>query len=108
MRDDVRKGAIMSPIPRATAVRFASTARDLGAEALRGILEQNESGRWTIGHIEVESWLSHHEDQEVILAVVAIDRETPMAYTRTCRTCGNEYEGRTCPHCEAIRRRLRG
>ena len=27
---------------------------------------------------------------------------------RTCRTCGNEYKGRTCPHCEAVRRRLRG
>ena len=44
----------------------------------------------------------------VVLAVAAIDRETPMVYMRTCRTCGNEHEGRTCPHCEAVRRRLRG
>ena len=98
----------MSPIPRANALILASTARDVGAEALRGILEQNEEGRWTVGHIDIESWLSRHAGRELVLAVAAIDQETPMAYTRTCRTCGNEYEGRTCPHCEAVRRRLRG
>jgi rubrerythrin len=80
----------------------------MGAEALRGVLERNESGRWTVSYIEVESWLSRFEGQEVVLAVAAIDEKTPMAYTRTCRTCGNEYEGRICPHCEAVRRRLRG
>jgi rubrerythrin len=98
----------MSPIPRTSALRLASTARDLGAEALRGRLEQKDDGRWTVGYIEIESWLSRHEGLELVLAVAAIDEETPMAYTRTCRTCGNEYEGRTCPHCEAVRRRLRG
>jgi rubrerythrin len=98
----------MSAIPRANALKLASTARDLGAEALRGLLERNEEGRWTVGYIEVESWLSRHEGQELVLAVAVIDQETQMAYTRTCRTCGNEYEGRTCPHCEAVRRRLRG
>jgi rubrerythrin len=98
----------MSAIPRASALKFASDAREMGAEALRGILEKNEEGRWTVGHIEVESWLSRLEGEELVLAVVAIDAQTPMAYTRTCRTCGNDYEGRTCPHCEAVRRRLRG
>jgi hypothetical protein len=98
----------MSAIPRAGALKLASAARDLGAEALRGILEQDENGRWTIGHIEVESWLSRYEGQELVLVAAAIDTQTPIAYTRTCRTCGNEYEGRTCPHCEAVRRRLRG
>jgi rubrerythrin len=98
----------MSAVPRGDALKLASTARELGAEALRGILEQSESGRWTIGHIEVESWLSRHKGQELVLAVAAIDQETPMAFVRTCRTCGNDYEGRTCPHCEAVRRRLRG
>jgi rubrerythrin len=98
----------MSSIPRASALRLASAARDLGAEALRGRLGQNDAGRWTVGYIEIESWLARHAGQELILAVAAIDEETPMAYTRICRTCGNEYEGRTCPHCEAVRRRLRG
>ena len=98
----------MLSVPRASALKLASTARDLGAEALRGTLAQNEAGRWTIGHIEIESWLSRYDGQELVLAVAAIDQETPMVYTRTCRTCGQEYEGRTCPHCEAVRRRLRG
>jgi hypothetical protein len=98
----------MSPIPRIDALNLASTAHELGAEALRGTLAQNEAGRWTVGHIEIESWLSRHDGLEVVLAVAAIDQEAPMAYTRTCRTCGREYEGRNCPHCEAIRRRLRG
>ncbi len=98
----------MSSMPRASALQLASTARDLGAEALRGLLEQNEDGRWTVGHIAVESWLSRYEGYELVLTVAAIDQETPMAYTRTCRTCGNEYEGRVCPYCEQVRRRLRG
>jgi hypothetical protein len=80
----------------------------LGAEALRGRLEQNESGRWMIGHIEIESWLSRHEGSELVLAAAAIDEATPMAYVRVCRTCGREYEGRTCEYCESVRRRLRG
>ncbi|MFN2167187.1 MAG: hypothetical protein ACK2U9_13105 [Anaerolineae bacterium] len=95
-------------MPRASALKLASDARDLGAEALRGTLEQNEDGRWTIGYIEVESWLSRYAGQELVLAVAAIDQEKPMAYVRTCRTCGADYEGPTCPHCEAVRRRLRG
>jgi rubrerythrin len=98
----------MPAIPRVNALRLASNARDLGAEALRGLLEQNADGRWTVGHIEVESWLSRYEGYELVLVAAPIDQETPMAYTRTCRTCGREYEGRTCPHCEAVRRRLRG
>jgi rubrerythrin len=98
----------MAIIPRASALQLASTAREMGAEALRGVVEQNAEGRWTVGHIEVESWLSRFNGMEVVLTLAAIDAETPKAYVRTCRTCGNEYEGRTCPHCEAVRRRFRG
>jgi rubrerythrin len=98
----------MSPIPKASAQQLTSAARELGAEALRGRLERNEAGRWMVGHIEVESWLSRHQGLEVVVAVAAIDEEEPIRYMRVCRTCGNEYEGRVCPHCEAVRRRLRG
>lgn len=97
----------MSPIPRAEALRLAGVANDLGAEALRGKLALGETGRLMVGHIEVESWLSRHSDQEVVLAVAAIDEQTQLAYTRTCRTCGNEFSGRSCPHCEEVRNRLR-
>ena len=98
----------MSPVPRESALKLSSTAHELGAEALRGTLAQNEAGHWTIGYIEIESWLSRYDGQELVLAVAAIDQDTHMTYIRTCRTCGREYEGLTCPHCEAVRRRLRG
>lgn len=99
----------MSPTSKANALKLASTAHDLGGEALRGILERNEAGRWTVGFVEIESWLSRQAGHEVVLAVAAIEAESgaSAAYTRTCRTCGRDYEGATCPHCEAIRRRLR-
>ncbi len=97
----------MSPIPRASALKLASTAYDLGAEALRGELVQNEAGRWTIGHIEVEAWLSRHAGQELVLAAAAVEPDSAPAYKRICRTCGSEYEGRSCPRCEEIRNRLR-
>jgi rubrerythrin len=97
------------PTSKANALKLASTAHELGADALRGTLQQNEAGRWTIGFVEIESWLSRHAGAELVLAVAAIEPESGAgaAYTRTCRTCGREYEGATCPHCEAVRRRLR-
>ncbi len=97
------------PTTKANALKLATTASDLGAEALRGKLEQNEAGHWKIGFVEIESWLSRHAGSELVLVVAAIDSESEAgaAYTRTCRTCGREYEGSACPHCEAVRRRLR-
>ena len=45
--------------------------------------------------------------QELGLAVAAIEPDAAKVYTRTCRTCGREYEGASCPHCDEVRRRLR-
>jgi hypothetical protein len=98
----------MAAVSRASAQKLASTAHGLGAEALRGLLTQNEAGRWLIGHIEIESWLSRHTGREIVLAVAAIEEDAPVPYVRICRTCGRDYEGSGCPHCEAVRRRLRG
>lgn len=99
----------MSPTSKANALKLATTAHDLGGEALRGTLEQNEAGRWTIGFVEIESWLSRYAGHELVLAVAAIQPESGASstYTRTCRTCGRDYEGTTCPHCAAVRSRLR-
>jgi hypothetical protein len=97
----------MSPTSKGNALKLATTAHELGGEALRGTLIQNEAGHWTIGYVEIESWLSRYAGQELVLAAAAIEAEAPATYTRTCRTCGREYEGQACPHCEAIRSRLR-
>jgi rubrerythrin len=98
----------MSPISRASALKLATTAHDLGAEALRGTLERDAAGRWNIGHIELDAWMSRHEGHELVLLVAEIGEQTSQGYRRTCRTCGNEFEGSTCPHCDAVRSRLRG
>ncbi len=97
----------MSSTSKGNALKLASTAHELGCEALRGTLEQNEAGRWTLSYVELESWLSRYAGQELVLAVAAIEPEAAKAYTRTCRTCGRDYEGASCPHCDEIRRRLR-
>jgi len=97
----------MSPTSKANALRLASLAHEIGADALRGVLQQNAEGRWTIGHAEIEAWLSCHAGAEVVLAIASIEQEAPTAYRRTCRTCGNVYEGPACPHCEEVRSRLR-
>jgi hypothetical protein len=97
----------MSPTSKASALKLASVAYELGAEALRGTLQQNEAGRWTIGQIEIESWLSRHAGAELVLAVAPIEQEAAEGYRRTCRTCGEEFTGPTCPHCDEVRSRLR-
>lgn len=98
----------MTPVSKASAQKLSNVAHDIGAEALRGTIGRNEAGHLTIGHIEIESWLSRYEGEELVLAAADIDQGDAWAYTRTCRTCGRDYEGRTCPHCEAVRKRLRG
>ena len=97
----------MSPTSKGNALKLASTAQELGGEALRGTLTQNEAGHWTISYVELESWLSRYAGQELVVAVAAIESDTARPYTRTCRTCGRDYEGASCPHCDEIRRRLR-
>lgn len=97
----------MSSTSKGNALKLASVAQDLGGEALRGILERNEAGNWTISYVELESWLSRYAGQELVIAVAAIEPESARPYTRTCRTCGRDYEGASCPHCDEIRRRLR-
>ena len=97
----------MSPTSKGNALKLASTAQELGGEALRGTLTQNEAGHWTISYVELESWLSRYAGQELVVAVAAIESDTAKPYTRTCRTCGRDYEGASCPHCDEIRRRLR-
>ena len=98
----------MPTTSRASALKLASVAYEIGADALRGTLKQNESGRWSIGPIEVESWLARHAGLELVLAAASIQEDAAESYRRACRTCGNEYSGSTCPHCDEIRSRLRG
>jgi len=97
----------MSPTSKGNALKLASTAHDLGGEALRGTLEQNESRHWTLSYVELESWLVALCRPGAGVGRGRHRADGRQGYTRTCRTCGREYEGASCPHCDEVRRRLR-
>jgi hypothetical protein len=94
-------------VSKSDAQELASQAIDMGAGAVRGFLHRGEAGEWIVGSTDVNVWLGRYEDFELILLAVPIEeRGTPRM--KTCRTCGREYEGDACPHCQTARERLRG
>ncbi len=93
-------------LSKASALRLATNALDSGATALRGPLVRNERGEFVVGDRNVSEWLKVYADQEVILIVAPIDTN-PYDQVRTCGVCGRDYEGPECPHCAAVRARLR-
>jgi hypothetical protein len=94
-------------VSRENAQRLVNLAHEVRAETLRGDLMEGVAGNLTIAGREVADWLNRFVGREVVLVVGPVADERAV-YMRTCRTCGREYEGRTCPHCEEIRLRLRG
>jgi hypothetical protein len=94
-------------VSKSDAQELASQAIDMGAGALRGLLHRGEAGEWIVGSTDVNTWLGRYEGFELILLALPIEgRGTPQI--KTCRTCGREYEGDVCPHCQTARKRLRG
>lgn len=94
-------------ISKSDAQELASQAIDMGAGALRGVLHRGEAGEWIVGNTDMNTWLGRYEGFELILLAVPIgEGRTPDM--KTCRTCGREYEGDVCPHCQEARKRLRG
>jgi len=91
---------------KSEAQELASQAMDMGAGALRGFLHRDEADKWIVGSTDVNTWLGRYEGLELILLALPIERGTPEI--KTCRTCGREYEGNVCPHCQTARKRLRG
>jgi hypothetical protein len=98
----------MPSTSKANALKLASLAHEVGADALRGTLRHDEEGHWSVGFTEIEAWISRYAGTEVVLAIAAIEQEAPAAQIRTCRTCGAQFTTPTCPHCDEVRSRLRG
>jgi hypothetical protein len=94
-------------VSRENAQRLVNLAHEVRAETLRGSLLEGGTGTLTVAGRDVADWLSRFAGQEVVLVVAALADERAIL-RRTCRTCGRDYEGRTCPHCEEVRLRLRG
>jgi rubrerythrin len=94
-------------VSKSDAQELASQAIDMGAGALRGFLHRGEAEEWIVGSTNVNTWLGRYEGFELILLALPVG-EQGTAEMRTCRTCGREYEGDVCPHCQTARKRLRG
>ncbi len=94
-------------LSRAKAQRLAMLAQESGAAVLRGSLHNVDSNEWRLGNVKLMEWLADYEGQEVFLIVAPL-ADRGEAVLKTCRTCGRDYEGKVCPHCQKARERLRG
>jgi hypothetical protein len=94
-------------IRKASVLELATHAYELEAGVLRGVLERNQEGSWTIDGVAIEEWLIPFKSKEIVFIAASLEDDRPMK-TKVCRTCGREYEGVECAHCRQVRRRLRG
>jgi hypothetical protein len=94
-------------LSKASALRLASNAMDMGAVALRGSLSLDANGEFAISDRNLSEWLSRYTGQEVIVILAPVDTNS-LEERRQCGVCGRDYEGSECPHCAEVRARLRG
>jgi hypothetical protein len=97
----------MDTIRKATVLKFAAHAYEMGLNHMGGKLSQDEHGRWFLDKQPLETFLAQHEGEEVILILGSLEDNRPIP-ARTCRTCGRDYQDAECPYCRANRIRLRG
>jgi hypothetical protein len=94
-------------LSKASALRLAGDAMNMGAVALRGPLWQEEDGQFSIGDRNLTEWLGRYAGQELIVILAPVDTGSHTRLQQ-CGTCGRDYEGVECPHCAEARARLRG
>lgn len=97
----------MSTMRKASMLKLAATAYEMGLDSLHGELHQADDGSWRVGRRSLEEWLAAHSGEEVVVVMGTMVDERPLA-TRTCRTCGRDYTELECPTCRSNRIRLRG
>ncbi len=92
---------------KASILKLASAAYEMGLQVLRGELERGLGGQLQVNQRSLADWLREMEGQEVVLIAASLDDDREPV-VRTCRTCGREYVEHECPHCREARIRLRG
>ena len=97
----------MSGVRRAAIHKLATAAYEMELDTMIGVVRQDENGRWHIGDHNLETWLTLHKEEEIVVVLGSLADERPVEM-RTCRTCGRDYTELECPHCRANRIRLRG
>lgn len=92
---------------KASILKLASAAYEMGLQVLRGPLERGADGQLRVNQRNLADWLRDYEGQEVVLIAASLeDEREPLVHT--CRTCGRDYVEHECPHCRMTRIRLRG
>ena len=97
------------PAARKASIRELSTAAyELELEVVHGCAQRDAGdGRWKVDGNSLDRWLAEHDGEEVVLILASMEDDRPLP-AKTCRTCGTEYQGASCPRCRTARERLRG
>lgn len=94
-------------ISKDEARRLAINVTEMGGQVLRGTLSIGPAGA-TVNQVNLLEWLAAHADTEILLVAAPIADAGADGEVKTCQRCGRDYRGDACPHCAAIRARLRG
>jgi hypothetical protein len=94
------------PISKVEARELMSRGYEMGATVVNGTVQRLADGTWAIGDRSLDEVLNELEGQEIAFVAAAVTED--RGSKRTCRVCGNEYEGYECPRCRQVRQRLRG
>ncbi len=97
----------MTMIRKAMVRELAKSAYELDAAIAHGRLVRDADGQWRVGETPLDQLLASLAEQEVYVLALSMEDERPVP-PKTCGTCGTEYVGVVCPHCQEVRRRLRG
>lgn len=95
------------PVSRKDAHKLSGEALRMGATVMGGQLRL-EDGAYIINKSNLSELLEQLEGQNVLLVIGEVKNVLPDKQSRTCLTCGREYQGKECPRCANARYRLRG
>lgn len=94
-------------ISKDEARRLAINVTEMGGQVLRGTLTIGPAGI-AVNQVELLEWLAEYANVEILLVAAPITGAGANGELKTCQRCGRDYRGDACPHCAAIRARLRG
>lgn len=95
-------------LSKSEARRLAKNAAEMDARILRGILTMGPDGA-KVDETNVLEWLAQHAGSELVLIVAPVASSILIENEiKSCPTCGRDYSGDTCLHCQEVRARLRG
>jgi len=95
-------------ISKSEARRLTRLGLEAGAKVLRGKLNIGPDGVIALNDQALTDWLQRHNNEEIIIIAAPVGNIAIEDEIKTCYTCGRDYKGASCPHCDQVRARLRG